>query len=69
MIIGCVVVMMEHSHKRGQQENQYKKNCKTFARSHIVPFTPEDRLSSADDFVKKLLVQKDGVGGVGFYDK
>ncbi len=34
MIVGCVVVVMGHSHKRGQQENKYEKSSKTFGPTH-----------------------------------
>ena len=30
VVVSRVVVVMGHGHKRGQQENQYKKCCKTF---------------------------------------
>jgi hypothetical protein len=39
VIVGCVVVVMGHSHKRGQQKNQYKESCKTFRPTHDTPFT------------------------------
>jgi hypothetical protein len=39
VVVGCGIVVMNHRHKRGQQENQYQEGCKTFGPAHGAPFT------------------------------
>jgi hypothetical protein len=56
VVVGYGIVVMNHRHDRGQQENQYEERCKTFGPAHRAPFTRWFKLSFAAEFVKKLFV-------------